>query len=136
MKLVPYVFFNGNCAEAFAFYAECLGGSVTGTFTYEGSPMASHVPPDWGKKLMHAHVVLGGQELMGCDSPPGRYGKPEGFSVSLGFQKPEEAERAFNSLAEKGTVTMPFQKTFWSAGFGMLVDRFGIPWMINCEQAA
>ena len=135
MKLSPYLAFNGNCAEAFQFYAECLGGVIESTFTFEGSPMAKYVTPEWRNKLMHARVVVGGRELMGSDNPPGHYQQPKGFSVSIGFQKPEEAERAFHALAENGTVTLPYQKTFWSAGFGMLVDRFGIPWMINCDQA-
>jgi PhnB protein len=135
MKLSPYLAFNGNCAEAFQFYASCLGGAVESTFTFEGSPVAKDVPPEWRNKLMHARVIVGGHELMGADTPPGHYEQPKGFSVSIGFEKPEEAERAFHALAESGTVTLPYQKTFWSAGFGMLVDRFGIPWMINCDQA-
>jgi|SRR5271165_2042524 len=136
MKLGPYLAFNGQCAEAFQFYAECLGGEVEATFPYENSPMAAEVPPDWRNKMMHARVLVGGQELMGADNPPGSYEQPKGFSVSISVKEPEEAERIFHALAENGTVTLPFQKTFWSAGFGMLVDRFGIPWMINCDQAA
>ncbi len=135
MKLSPYLSFNGNCAEAFEFYAKCLGGKVASTFTFEGSPMAKEVAPEWRNKLMHARAIVGGQELMGADTPPGHYEQPKGISVSIGFEKPEEAERAFQALAENGKVTLPYQKTFWSAGFGMLVDRFGIPWMINCDQA-
>ncbi len=73
---------------------------------------------------------------MGSDPPPERYQAPQGFSVSLSVKDPAETERIFNELAEGGTVHMPVQKTFWSARFGMLVDRFGIPWMLNCEQAA
>ena len=80
MKLCPYLFFNGNCAEAFTFYAECLGGKVEATFHYGDSPMAEQVPPEWRNKMMHARVVVAGHELMGADSPPGRYGQPEGFS--------------------------------------------------------
>jgi PhnB protein len=136
MRLSPYLSFNGNCAEAFQFYAECLGGEVGSTFTYEASPMANDVPPEWRQKLMHARVVIGDQDLLGSDNPPGRYQQSTGFSVSLGIKEPAEAERAFNALARGGTVTLPYAKTFWSAGFGMLVDRFGIPWMINCEQPA
>lgn len=136
MRLSPYLAFNGNCAEAFQFYAECLGGEVGATFTYEASPMANDVPPEWGKKLMHARVIVCGHELMGSDNPPGRYEQPKGFSVSLSIKGPEEAERVFNALAEGATVNLPFQKTFWSPGFGMLVDRFGIPWMINSDPAA
>jgi PhnB protein len=73
---------------------------------------------------------------MGSDAPPGRQQKPQGFSVNLGFKDPAEAERIFHALVESGTVTMPFGETFWATRFGMLVDRFGIPWMVNCEKAA
>jgi len=86
---------------------------------------------------MHASLNLGGGViLMGSDPPPGRYQAPQGFSVSLGIKDPVETERIFNELAQDGNVQMPVQKTFWSERFGMVVDRFGIPWMLNCEQAA
>ena len=73
---------------------------------------------------------------MASDAPPDRYEKPQGFSVSLNVNAPAEAERIFHALAENGKVQMPLEQTFWAIRFGMLVDRFGIPWMINCEQAA
>ena len=86
---------------------------------------------------MHARLAFDDGELMGCDPPPGRYEKPSGFSVSLNFKDPAHGKRVFESLAENGTIEMPFGETFWSAGFGMLVDRFGIPWMIeSCEKAS
>jgi len=73
---------------------------------------------------------------MGSDAPPGRYEEPKGFSVSVQIKDPAEAERIFQALAENGKVQMPIQQTFWAARFGMLMDQFGIPWMINCEQAS
>ena len=73
---------------------------------------------------------------MASDAPPDHYRKPQGFSVSLNLSDPAEAERIFQALAENGTVQMPLQQTFWAARFGMLIDQFGIPWMINCDQAA
>jgi PhnB protein len=85
---------------------------------------------------MHARMTLGGVALMGSDAPPNRYEQPQGFSVSLGVKEPAEAERIFQELSQDGKVQMPIQKTFWSVRFGMLVDQFGIPWMVNCEQAA
>jgi PhnB protein len=72
---------------------------------------------------------------MGSDAPPERYEKPQGFFVSLGIKEPAEAERVFHALSEKGTVLMPIGETFWAMRFGMVVDQFGIPWMINCEKA-
>ena len=136
MQLNPYLFFNGQCEEAFKFYAQCLGGKIKATFPYEGTPMADHVPATWRNKVMHTTLVVGDQELMGSDPPPDSYRKPQSFSVTLNFKDPKEGERIFHALSENGTVMMPFASTFWSAGFGMLIDRFGIPWMINCEKAA
>ena len=136
MQLSPYLIFNGQCEAAFKFYEECLGGKIEAMFTYAGTPVEEHVPPEWRHKILHARLIVGDRVLMGCDAPPERYKEPEGFSVSLEIKDPADAERIFNALAENGSVEMPLQKTFWSACFGMAVDRFGIPWMINCEQSA
>ena len=100
--------------------------------TYAGTPMEKHVPPEWHDKILHATLTGDGISLMGADSPPGRYEKPAGFTVGLHFKDQAEAERIFQALSEDGTVQMPLQKTFWASRFGMLTDRFGIPWMINC----
>jgi PhnB protein len=78
--------------------------------------------------------MVGDKALMGGDSPPDRYEQPKGFSVSLGFDNPAEAERVFKALSQNGTVKMPIQETFWALRFGMLVDQFGIPWMVNCDK--
>jgi len=136
MKLNSYLNFNGQCEAAFNFYAKCMDGKIEGTFTYEGSPMAKDVPAEFRNKLMHATLVIGDQVLMGTDVPPGRYQKPEGFSVAIGLKDSAKAERIFKSLSEGATVQMPIQETFWAERFGMLTDKFGIPWMINCEKAA
>ena len=103
-------------------------------FPHAGSPAEEHVPAEWRSKIMHARLVLGDQVLMASDAPPGRQDAMKGFSVSLNVDTTAEAERIYGALAENGTVTMPIQQTFWAARFGMLVDRFGTPWMINCEQ--
>jgi PhnB protein len=133
MQLNPYLLFNGDCAEAFKFYEETLGGKIEGLHTFAGSPAAEHAPPEWGDKVMHATISIGDYKLMGSDAPPGRYEKPTGISVSISLNDREKGERIFNALAEGGTTTMPFGKTFWADGFGMCTDRFGIPWMVNCE---
>jgi PhnB protein len=83
---------------------------------------------------MHVGLMIGDQELMGSDSPPQYHEEPQGFSVSINLNDLAEAERIFNTLAENGKVRMPFQQTFWAYRFGMLVDQFGVPWMINCDQ--
>ncbi len=136
MKVNPYLLFNGQCETAFQFYERCLGGKIDAMITHAGTPAEEHVPPEWRNKILHAHLTVGDEVLMGSDAPPGRYEKPGGFSVSLGIGDPAEAERVFHALAENGTVRMPFGETFWALRFGMLVDQFGIPWMINCEKAA
>jgi PhnB protein len=136
MQLHAYLTFNGHCEAAFKFYERVLGGKIEVMMTHEGSPMGEHVPSDWRKKILHARMHVGDGVLMGSDAPPERYEKTQGFSVSLQIAGTAEAERIFHALAENGTVQMPLQQTFWAARFGMLVDRFGTPWMINCEGAA
>ena len=98
--------------------------------------MTEKTPVEWRKKILHARLVVDGQVLMGSDAPPEHYEQPKGFSVTINLNSPAEAERIFHALAENGTVKMPIQQTFWAVRFGMLVDRFGIPWMINCEKAS
>ena len=136
MKLNSYLSFDGRCEAAFKFYEKCLDGKIEGMFPYEGSPIANDVPAEFRKKLMHATLVSGDQTLMGADAPPGRYQKPNGFSVTFNLKDVAKSERIFKSLSEGATVTMPIQETFWAARFGMFVDQFGTPWMVNCEKAA
>ena len=134
MQLNPYLHFNGRCEEAFKFYEKCLGGKVE-SMKFAGSPAESSVPPEWRDKILHARLAIGDAVVMGSDAPPGHYKEPAGFSVSISVTDKAKAERIFKAMSENGTITMPFEKTFWAAGFGMLVDKFGIPWMVNCEQA-
>jgi len=136
MQLNPYLTFNGQCEAAFKFYEKCLGGKIEAMLTHEGTPAEQQVPPEWRKKILHARLTVGDQVLMASDAPPDRYEKPQGFSVSLNIDNAGEAERIFRALSENGSVQMPLQQTFWAVRFGMLVDRFGTPWMVNCEKAA
>ncbi|HEY2918511.1 MAG TPA: VOC family protein [Candidatus Binatia bacterium] len=135
MQLNPYLTFNGQCEAAFKFYEQCLGGKIVAMVAHAGTPAEEHVPAEWRNKILHARLIVGDEVLMGSDAPPDRYEEAKGFSVTLGVDDPVDAERIFYALAEKGTVRMPLQQTFWALRFGMLVDRFGIPWMVNCEQA-
>jgi PhnB protein len=102
--------------------------------THEGAPESMPVPPEWKKKIMHAKMTIDGETLMASDAPPGHFHQPQGFSVSLTVDDPVEGERRFKALSEGGTVNMPFSETFWAKGFGMCVDQFGIPWMVNCPM--
>ncbi len=133
MRMNPYLTFDGQCEAALRRYAEILGGTIEVMMSHRGTPAEGHVPPESLDRIMHGRITLGDDLLMGSDALPGQYKKPEGFSVSLQIKDPAEAERVFHALAEGGEVQMPIQETFWAARFGMLVDRFGIPWMVNCE---
>jgi PhnB protein len=135
VQISPYLSFKGQCEAAFTFYAQSLGGQLGPLFRYGGSPMANSVPDDWQDKVMHGSVTVGEHVLMGGDVAPPLYGEPQGFSLSLQITSVAEAERVFHALCEDGRVTMPLQETFWAARFGMVVDRFGIPWLINCENS-
>jgi PhnB protein len=126
--------FAGQCEAAFKFYAKCLGGEITAMLPHEGTPAADQVPAEWRKKVLHACLRWGDGALMGSDCPPAYQEKPQGFSVSIQVKQPADAERIFHALAENGTVRMPIAGTFWAVRFGMLVDQFGIPWMINCPR--
>lgn len=121
---------------AFRFYAECLGGKITLMITYGDSPMAEQTPLAQRQKIIHATLALGEQRLTGGDVPRENYQKPQGFSLLLQIGDAAEAERIFNSLAQDGAVPMPLQETFWARRFGMVVDQFGTPWLINCEKPA
>jgi PhnB protein len=136
MTLNPYLLFDGQCQAAFRFYAQCLGGKIEAMLTHGESPMADKVPAQHRNRIMHARMTVGDMLLMGSDAPPELYEKPQGFSVTVGVNDPAEAERIFHALADKGTVRMELQQTFWAVRFGMLTDRFGIPWMVNCEAAS
>jgi len=130
----PYLSFNGQCEAAFKFYQQCLGGQELSFHKYAGSPMESEVPAEWRDRVMHATLLCGKTALMGADAPPQYYREAQGFSVSVNVDKAEDAERVFNALAQGGKIQMPIQQTFWTARFGMLIDKFGIPWMVNCNQ--
>jgi PhnB protein len=132
MQVNPYLFYNGNCGEAFDFYARVLGGTIEAKMTYAQAPDDMPMPPGMDGKIMHAAMNIDGEVLMASDSPPERYEKPQGFAVSLQFTDATDGETKFKALSEGGTVHMPFGVTFWSKGFGMCVDKFGIPWMVNC----
>ncbi len=136
MQLNPYLLFNGQCADAFKFYEKCLGGKIEVMMPHTGTPAESQVPANWREKIIHARMVVGDKVLMGSDAPPDRYEAPKGFSISLDVDSPADAERIFKALSAKGTVNMPLQKTFFAESFAMVVDQFGIPWMILSQQPA
>jgi PhnB protein len=136
MQVHPYLSFDGKCGEAFRLYERVLGGKIEFMQTYGESPMADQTPPELRDAVMHTSLRIGDSLLMGSDAPPGHFQKPQGTHISVTLGDAEDGARIFRELSEGGTVTMPYEKTFWAAGFGMCVDRYGIPWMVNCDQTA
>ncbi|MET0356238.1 MAG: VOC family protein [Cellvibrio sp.] len=135
IKIYPHLGFDGHCEEAFLEYQRIFGGTITTMMRYGDSPMAKDAPADWQDRIIHASLHIGDVELAGTDMLPQSYKKPQGFSVILNLPKKAEAQKIFDALSIGGEVQLAFAETFWSAGFGVLVDRFGTPWEINCEQA-
>lgn len=137
MNLLPYLYFNGRCEEALSFYARCLGSGagILELHRFAGSPMAKDAPAGWSEKIMHASLGVEGRPLLlasdGMAQAPSE--PPRGFSLAFGAASVEEAERVFAALAEGGTIKMPIAQTFFAARFGMLTDRYGVAWMVNCD---
>ena len=130
-----YLSFDGNAAEALSFYAKCLDGKIAFSMTFGESPMAADTPDSHKKKIMHATLEARGQQLMASDMPPGMPHEGfKGFSLSVQGKDVAEGKKLFDALSAGGKVTMPFAETFWAKGFGMLEDKFGVPWMVNCEH--
>ena len=133
MKVQPYLFFNGHCDEAIAFYQRAIGAEVTFRMQFKDAPASDAMPPDSGDKVMHASLRIGDAIVLASD---GRcLGTPnfQGFALSVTAADAAEAERLFAALSDGGQVQMPLAKTFFSPAFGMLADRFGVPWMVYVE---
>ena len=133
MKMNPYLSFKGDCEAAFKYYEQHLGGEMGGMFRYGGTELSSGVPADWPDKIMHGSITIGGQTLQAADIAPDQYSPPQGFSLTLQIKSTADAQRMFEALADGGQVRMPLEKTFWAERFGVVTDRFGVPWIINCE---
>ncbi len=143
MRYVPYLSFNGNCREAFEFYAKVFDGEIKGMFTHADAPSTEEIPAELHGRIMNAYMVADGAELMGADFMMQGEGdvKPSGFCVSIHLENEDRARRIFDAFAEGGMIFIPYGPSFWAKQFGMVTDRFGTPWMINCgmieqEQAA
>jgi PhnB protein len=131
----PYLNFNGNTEEAFLFYREVFGGDFEALQRYDDTPEKDNIPPDAGNKLMHVALKLGDNLLMGTDTlqSMGHHTKAgTNISLSIDTESEAEASRVFHKLAEGGTISVPLDKMFWGAIFGMLTDKFSIQWMVNC----
>ena len=135
MKSSIHLSFDGRCREAFEFYRDQLGASITLMLSYGDSALAAITPQAWHGKIIHANLAFGNSEISGTDVQAYQYQKPQGFSVLLEVDTSLDAQRIFAALAEDGSVGFPLQKTFWSEAYGQLTDRYGIPWEINCGQS-
>ncbi|SHF89852.1 PhnB protein [Microbulbifer donghaiensis] len=133
MNFFPYLNFNGNCKEAFEFYARVLGGEIIVLSTFAEAPEEAGMPAEVGDQVMHAQLKVGNQIFMASDAPK-NFQPAQGFNISIGVDTPEDAERIYRALSEGGEVTMPLTETFWAQRFAVFTDRFGIPWMVNCDK--
>ena len=131
-QLNAYLAFDGTCAEAMRFYERTLGGKLEALIRNGDTPVAAEMPPGTADRVMHARLVIDGQVLMAGDAMVGQpFDGMKGVSMTLTYPTAAEATRIFNALAEGGTITVPLERTFWAEIFGMLVDRFGTPWMVQ-----
>jgi PhnB protein len=131
VRVSPHLCFDGRCEEAFQGYQQIFGGSLATMLRYGASPLAAQTPLEWHEKILHATLELDGTELTGVDSLPGEFRPPQGFFVTISIAGAERAGGAFTALADGGVVQLPFTPTFWSPGFGVCTDRYGVPWEIN-----
>lgn len=132
MSLSFHIDFNGQCQEAFEFYAANLQGEIGTMLQVKDSPMSQTSPADWQRKIVHANISIQGIELAGADVKPEQYHKPKGFYLLLGLTTEDSVKSAFNQLSVSGEIIFPPQKTFWSPCYAIVIDRFGVPWKINC----
>jgi PhnB protein len=134
MQLYTYLNYGGNCAQAFRFYEQHLGGKITMMMTHGESPNQEQVPPGWKDAILHARMEIGGTELLAADIPPDRFQPMRSAYLTLTVDSNEEAERVYALLSESGQIFMPMQETFFAHRFAMLRDRFGTSWMLLHER--
>ncbi len=133
MRIDFHINFAGQCQEAFEFYQSVLGGKIV-LLTYGESPAKDIVPADWAKKIIHGSFIIKNLQIAGADVRPENYQKLQGCQLLLQLSNPADAARIFDALSTGGVVTMPLQKTFWSEAYGIVTDRFGVPWEVNCND--
>jgi PhnB protein len=136
MKVQAYLSFAGRCEEALEFYKKCVGAEVTGLIRWKDSPDADMTPPPgFDDKVMNAAFRIGETQLMADDGMGATHAEFKGISLVIEVPNDAEAKRVFSALSEEGSVSMPLMKMFWTSSFGMLTDKFGVPWMVNVEAA-
>ncbi|MBC3765557.1 VOC family protein [Neptunicella marina] len=133
MSLSLHIDFNGNCQQAFEFYAANLQGKIGTMLQVKDSPLAQQESSEWQDKIVHANINIHNIELAGADVKPKQYHKPRGFYLLLGLTSESAVKDIYNKLAEHGEVILPPQKTFWSPCYAIVTDRFAVPWKLNCS---
>ena len=135
MNIQAYLTFGGRCEEALAFYKKSLGAEVTALMRWKDSPDAAmKPPPGFENKIMNAAFRIGQTELMADDGMAEKAAEFKGMTLAIGVADDAEAKRVFSALGQGGKVSMPLMKTFWTSSFGMLTDKFGVPWMVNVAE--
>ena len=134
MRIDFHINFSGNCREAFLFYRAIFGGDID-LLTYGESQSDIDIPEEWNEKIIHGSFKLNNLEIAGADVLPEQYKAPQGFHLLLQLKDESESKRIFHALSKGGSITMPLQPTFWSPYYGIVVDKFGISWEINCAPA-
>jgi len=135
LQLEPYMFFYGKCEEALNFYKGIFGGQITSITRMKEAPPEMPAPPNWGDKIMHASFEAPSVKFMASDGRPDTPNTDGNIALSLSTRDEAEATRVFNKLSEGGNVDMPMQDMFWGSKFGVLKDKFGIEWMVNCDKS-
>lgn len=133
MSLSFHIDFDGQCREALEFYAENLDGTIGTMLEYKDSPISTSVSKEWQHKIAHANILIEGIELVGADVQPEQYQKPKGFNILLGLYTESTVKSIFTNFSVGGEVIFTPQKTFWSPCYAIVVDRFGVPWKLNCR---
>ncbi|HTQ13679.1 MAG TPA: VOC family protein [Rhizomicrobium sp.] len=130
-----YLHFSGDCADAIKFYEKAMGAKTETVMPFSGAPPSGNLPPEWKDKIMHGSIRVGSTSVQVTDAPPGMYARPQGFRVTLNVDSPADADRIFKALAEGGAVQMGIEETFFAHRFGMVTDKFGIPWIVIHNKA-
>ena len=135
-QAIAYLAFDGTCADAMRFYEKALGGKLEVLMSGADSPMAEQMPKEFANRILHARLVLPGGGMLYAGDAPAHvpYEGIKGVSIAVDYDSVAQAQTVFAALAAGGQVTMPYGPQFWAVGFGMLTDKFGVPWMVNCEK--
>jgi len=136
MKLSTFINFPGTCEEAFNFYADLFGLEIKEMKKYRGTPAVDRVPDEtWWDKIMHAEIVLDGHLILACDLAPPDYKKPQGIRLKISADSLADGQHYFSTLSDGGETHIPFAPAFWTEGFGMCEDKYGVTWVIDVLPA-